>query len=53
MTYVFSWHRYNEDLDKDRVKKVLDAELCRLGHLPQSDNIKTGIRHMAKFLSEM
>lgn len=53
MTYVFSWDRYHEDLDKENIKHTLQAELTRLGHLPQSDNIKTGMKHMVKFLEDL
>jgi len=53
MSYVFSWNRYHQDMDKETVLQSLIEELNRLEKLPSSFNIEQGKKHMIKFISEL
>lgn len=49
--YIFSWDRYHEDLDKDKLIVSLTKELDRLLSLEPQPNILIGIDHMREFIS--
>ena len=51
--YIFSWNRYNEELNKDEVRKSLKDELTRLQKMRQTPNIIVGIQYTEKFLREL
>lgn len=50
---IFSWDRYNEELDKSKVKISLENELSRLESMRESNNIKLGIKYTKKFLKDL
>ena len=51
--YIFSWDRYIEERDNNKVLSVLKEELNRLLLLNPQPNILIGIKHMKKFIEEL